>query len=104
MNTIQRDFVLVFRIETDAYQILLVPSETGYDLPLLQTDYHFWQSCEAVERGVREQLGFTAYTLRCLSVEHVPGEPSESRCVYAMQWAGRRRTGWVALADPRSTR
>ncbi len=88
MNTIQRDFAFVLGMQSDAVCLLLVPSDDGYGLFSLKSEPHFWQSCESLERAVREQLGFTAYTLRCLLVEHGDDDPPARHCVYAMQWGG----------------
>jgi hypothetical protein len=54
-------------------RVLLLPTSAGWELPTWeQTERHFWQDVGPVNRAVRQRLGLTVRTLRCLAVDDAP--------------------------------
>lgn len=82
-------------------KLLLITDESGRQVPRYETDEpHYWQTVQPVNALVKEHLGLTLTTLRCVKTEYVDGC---IRMFYAMDgssipadWSVPEGAEWVA--------
>ncbi len=52
------DYSLIFRLNDNQVEMLVLDTEDGVSIPITINPPHFWQTCQPVNEPVQEHMGF----------------------------------------------